>query len=130
MDCRCAIGMQFLLLAAFIGVCTGLLSGLMGVGGGIIAVPAMVFLMKLDQHRAHGTSLAVIVVTATASAINYGRSGNVNVPLALELVVGTVIGSFIGARVMNKIPAKELRRAFGALVIVVGFTMIWSGLGF
>jgi uncharacterized protein len=121
--------MRFILLALGIGVATGLLSGLMGVGGGIIAVPAMVFLLGLTQHRAHGTSLAIIVLTATASAVGYALNGRVDYQLALELAVGTVVGSYVGAKLMNRIPAKELRRAFGGLVIIVGFMMIWQGVG-
>lgn len=119
--------MQYALKSLGIGVAVGLMSGLMGVGGGIIAVPAMVFLLGLSQHRAHGTSLAIIVLTATASVVNYARYGNVDLALAAELTVGTVVGSYVGAKLMNRVPAKELRRAFGGMVIIVGFMMIWSG---
>ena len=121
--------MQFVMIAVFVGVCTGLLSGLMGVGGGLIAVPGMVFLLKMSQHRAHGTSLAVIVLTATASAVNYGRYGNLDLQLAAEIAAGTVIGSYFGAKLMNRIPAKQLRRSFGVLVVIVGLMMIWSATG-
>jgi len=120
--------MRLILILVGVGLATGVMAGLMGVGGGIIAVPAMVFLLGLTQHRAHGTSLAIIVLTATASALNYGRYGNVNLQLAAELAVGTVVGSYLGAKLMNRVPAKDLRRAFGAMVIVVGFMMIWTGM--
>lgn len=111
-----------------IGLATGLLSGLMGVGGGIIAVPAMVGILHLNQHKAHGTSLAMMVMTATASAIAYFTRGQVDVPLAATLAVGTVGGSYLGARIMPRVPAHRLRLIFGAFILLVGLRMIFSWL--
>jgi hypothetical protein len=109
-----------------IGLATGFLSGLMGVGGGIIAVPAMVTFLHVTQHKAHGTSLAMMVLTATASAIAYFSRGQVNVPLAITLSVGTVVGAYLGARVMSRVPAHQLRLVFGIFILLVGLRMVFS----
>jgi uncharacterized protein len=111
-----------------IGIATGLLSGLMGVGGGIIAVPAMVGILHLKQHKAHGTSLAMMVMTATASAIAYFTRGQVDVPLAVTLTLGTVGGSYIGAKIMPRVPAHRLRLIFGIFILLVGLRMVFSWL--
>jgi len=107
-----------------IGSATGLLSGLMGIGGGVIMVPLMVHFLPLTQHVAHGTSLAVVVFTGLASAIAYGFQGSLNLLLAAELALGTVTGARIGALWMNRISAARLRQAFGFLLGLVGLRMI------
>ncbi len=107
-----------------IGTITGLLSGLMGVGGGVIMVPLMVHFLPITQHLAHGTSLAVVIFTGLASAITYGWQGSIDLVVSLELAVGTVIGARIGALWMSRIPAAQLRRAFGVLLVLVGFRLL------
>lgn len=114
------------LTGLIIGIATGLLSGLMGVGGGIIAVPAMVALLGVSQHRAHGTSLAMMILTASTSAIIYTSRGQVDWPLAILMTIGTVLGVQIGARVMNRISASRLRQFFGLFLLAVGLKMALS----
>jgi len=109
-----------------IGLATGFLSGLMGVGGGIIAVPAMVGILHVSQHKAHGTSLAMMVMTATASAIAYSSRGEVDLRLAVLLSIGTVVGAYLGARVMSRVPAHQLRLIFGVFILLVGLRMVFS----
>ncbi len=112
------------LVVAAIGLATGLLSGLMGIGGGVIAVPAMVGLLRLSQHQVHGTSLAMVVLTATASALAYASRGHGDFKLALVLALGMVIGAYLGARLMPRIPAHRLRQGFALLLLAVGVRMI------
>jgi uncharacterized membrane protein YfcA len=107
-----------------IGLATGLLSGLMGVGGGIIAVPAMVAYLGVSQHKAHGTSLAMMVLTATASALTYASRGQVDLRLAIVLIAGTVLGAYLGARLMPLVPARYLQAGFGLFILVAGLKMI------
>ena len=107
-----------------IGLATGLLSGLMGIGGGIIAVPAMVAYLGVSQHKAHGTSLAMMVLTATASALAYTSRGQIDLRLAAMLAVGMVAGVYVGARLMPRVPGRHLRRGFGLLILAVGVRMI------
>lgn len=107
------------------GLMAGILSGLLGVGGGIILVPVMVAFLGFTQHSAHATSLAVIVPTALVGGVVYGMHGNLNLICAATLAAGSIIGASFGARWMKKIPAAQLKRMFGILLIVVGIRMIW-----
>lgn len=108
------------------GFIAGILSGLLGVGGGIILVPLMVTYLGVTQHIAHGTSLAVIVPTALAGSIVYGFNGNINFVTALNLAVGSIIGASLGAKWMKNIPAKQLKQLFGVLLVLVGIRMVLS----
>jgi hypothetical protein len=105
------------------GAASGVTSGLLGVGGAIVLVPLMTRVLRLTQHRAHGTSLAVVLFTATAAFLGYLRTGNVDVLAALPLIAGSVIGSPLGARWAHATPAAALRRAFGILLLAVSVRM-------
>lgn len=112
------------LYCILIGVAAGTVSGLTGLGGGVILVPMILGLLSLGQHKSHGTSLAVVGVTAVAASLQYARQGYLDVQLALGLLAGSVVGVTVGARLMGKIPAKQLRQGFGILLLVVGIRMI------
>jgi uncharacterized membrane protein YfcA len=107
-----------------IGLATGLFSGFFGVGGGVIAVPLLVGLLALGQHRAHGTSLAAIVVTATTSAVVYALRGDIDWLLAAKVTVGCVVGVLLGARLMARLPAHRLRQGFAVVLLLVGLRMV------
>lgn len=107
-----------------IGIAAGLMSGLMGVGGGIVMIPPMTAFLGLTQHKAHGTSLGVIVFTAIAGALTYGFSGHTDVLIALELAAGSIVGARIGALVMNRIPARELRMIFAFFIFIIGLRLL------
>jgi len=110
-----------------VGLAIGSLSGLLGVGGGIIAVPMMVAIWKLDPKIAIGTSLATMIPTAIAGSIRHYNFGNVNLALAACLAIGTVVGSsLIGAPLADRLPSETLKRIFGILMVVSGLK--WSGL--
>jgi len=109
-----------------VGLGIGVLSGLLGVGGGIFLVPILTSYFAVDQHLAHGTSLAVVIPTAIMGATVYSFHGTMDIPLAAQLAVGGVIGAAIGARVMKKIPAAQLKRMFGVMLILVGIRMVFS----
>jgi uncharacterized protein len=110
--------------ATVIGLVAGALSALLGVGGGLVMVPAMALLLRLRQYRAHGTSLAVILPTALAGVYRYNQAGNVEWDLVLPLAVGGVIGALIGAVVANALGGGTLKRVFGVFVVVIGLSMI------
>lgn len=111
------------LKAIGIGALVGTLSGLTGVGGGVVLVPLLVGVLKVSQHRAHGTSLAAVFLIGLFSAVQYATRGYVDLILVAELVVMGFIGMLVGAKFMMKVPARELRRAFGVLLVVVAFSM-------
>lgn len=111
---------------AGLGFGIGVLSGLLGIGGGIFMVPLLVAYFAFDQHLAHGTSLAVVIPTAIVGSVVYGIHGNVDMSMAANLVVGSMIGAGIGARMMKKLPALQLKRIFGVMLALVGVRMIFS----
>jgi uncharacterized membrane protein YfcA len=113
---------QLLVLAA-IGLGAGLLSGLFGVGGGVIMVPAMVMLSGISQHTAHATSLAAVVPIAAVGALVFGRAESVDLPAAAALVVGSLLGVQLGARVMNRLSGEALTRIFGVFLLIVALTL-------
>ena len=108
------------------GFCIGILSGLLGVGGGIFLVPALVTYFAIDQHKAHAISLAVVLPTAVTGALVYGIHGDMDYSLAAKIAVGGIIGALIGARLMKKVPAAVLKRMFGVLLCLVGVRMLLS----
>ena len=113
-------------IAILIGAAAGMLAGISGVGGGVFLVPLMVGVLGLAQHHAHGTSLAVIVLIAIAGAITYGLYGHItmNWTLILVLAAGSVVGVVFGARLMMRVPARQLRLAFAAFLVLLGIYMV------
>ncbi|MBI5287759.1 MAG: sulfite exporter TauE/SafE family protein [Chloroflexi bacterium] len=90
-------------------------------------VPMLTGLLKLGQHRAHGTSLAIIALVAVAGVAGYWRAGNIDWQLVLALTPGAIAGVLVGARAMVKVPALQLRLLFGVFLLVVAFRqLVWS----
>ena len=112
------------LVLAAIGIGAGVLSGLFGVGGGIIMVPAMVLLAGMAQQRASATSLASIVPIAIVGAVIFGGADSVNLLAAAVLVVGSVIGVQFGSRLMPHVGDDRLRIGFAIFMIGVAITML------
>lgn len=106
-----------------IGVATGALSGLLGVGGGVIMVPALVAL-GFSRHRANATSLAAIMLVALSGAVAFGFSGDVDMPVAIALGIGGLIGSTVGAHWMNRLSGSVLARIFSVVLLVAGIRMV------
>lgn len=109
-----------------IGITAGLLSGLFGVGGGIILVPAMTAYLNTSQHAAHATSLAVIIPTAMIGTAVYSMHGNLDVSLAVYLAAGSSVGALAGAKLMQRMSASQLQFSFGLLLIIIGVRMVWA----
>lgn len=112
------------LYGALIGIVSGVASGLFGVGGGIVMVPAMVLLLKLDIKTAVGTSLVVIIPTALTGALKHHDLGHVNWRMAAALIPTAMIGGFVGSWLTKPLPATDLKRAFGAFLILVGMRLL------
>ena len=101
-----------------LGVAAGLVSGLFGVGGGVIVVPGLVLWFALDQHRASGTSTATIVASATAAAVLFSVGSAVDWSAAGWIFVGSGVGAAVGATALSRVPEVWLTRAFTALLAV------------
>jgi len=112
------------LFAGLIGLVSGLASGLFGVGGGIVIVPAMVMLLKVDIKTAIGTSLAVIIPTALAGTFKHHDLGHVNWRFAMALIPTAVLGAIVGSWLTKLLQGAELKRAFGAFVVLVGLRLL------
>ncbi|NLN14949.1 MAG: sulfite exporter TauE/SafE family protein [Tissierellia bacterium] len=113
---------KFKLMA--IGAAAGLLNGLFGSGGGTIVVPALVFIMKLKDYKAHATAIPIILPLSIISVIIYLLNNKVPIKIALMVMVGGLMGSYIGAKFLNKIPVKYLRKIFGSVIIYTALRMI------
>ncbi|MGH8936437.1 MAG: sulfite exporter TauE/SafE family protein [Acidimicrobiia bacterium] len=115
------------LAGILIGLVSGFASGLAGIGGGVVIVPALVLLLAVPQHLAQGTALAVIVPTALMGTITHVRNRYVLVKGAAVLGLTGIVGAQLGARLALSIEADRLRALFGVFLLVVGFRMIQGG---
>ena len=107
-----------------IGAVAGVLSGIFGIGGGIIIVPLLVFAAKFNQKLATGTSIAVFVLpVAILGAIAHYRAGNVNVRASLLVAAGLFVGSWLGAQISLGTGDAMLKRAFAVLLVAVAARM-------
>lgn len=114
-----------ILLLLIVGIAAGFIAGGLGVGGGIILVPALVFIFGFSQHQAQGTSLGVLVFPVMLlSVITYHKRGFINFKYVFILLLAFVVGNYLGALVSVNIPAKTLKKAFGVLMLIAGTKMI------
>lgn len=110
---------------ALIGLVGGVLSGIFGIGGGVVIVPALVYFAGFDQRMATGTSLAALLAPVGLGAVvEYYRQGNVNPPAAVILTLMTMAGALLGAVLATDIAEQYLRLAFGVFVLVLGFFLV------
>lgn len=108
-----------------IGLLAGLLSGLVGVGGGIIMVPLLVLFLGFTQFQAQGTSLAVLAVPVTAVAVfNYYKAGYVNWKYALIIAIFFIIGSYFSSKLAVGLEQKTLKRIFSVFIIIIAGKML------
>ena len=126
---------QLILTALIIGLAAGMLSGLVGVGGGIIMVPALVFFMHYTQHQAQGTSLAVLTlpVVIIASLYYYYQCQKAGTPIDLKIVgliaAGFVVGAFFGSKMAIAINQDLLKKIFAVILFYTAFKMLnWDTL--
>ncbi|MBN2379632.1 sulfite exporter TauE/SafE family protein [candidate division WOR-3 bacterium] len=113
------------ILVGVVGVASGMLSGLFGVGGGILIIPSLVLILGFNQHEAQGTSLvALLLPVGILGVIRYWKAGNVNWIAGLIIAAGLFVGAYFGAGWANKINEIWLKRAFGILLILAGIRFI------
>lgn len=118
--------MSEIILLILIGLTAGVVSGLLGVGGAIIIVPALVFVFGMTQHQAQGTSLAILLLPVGFLAFwNYYKQGYVNFKMAIVIIVAFFVGGYLGSLLAVHIQEKLLRIGFGILIVILGFRMIF-----
>lgn len=121
---------QLVITALLIGLSAGVLSGLVGIGGGIIMVPALVFFMNYTQHQAQGTSLAVLTlpVVILASIYYYNQCQKLGTPIDLKIVVllagGFIIGAFFGSKMALAINQEMLKKVFAVILFYTAIKML------
>jgi hypothetical protein len=109
----------------FLGLLAGILSGLLGIGGGILIVPALVFVAGLTQHQAQGTTLALMVPPiGLLAAWTYYKQGNVDLKIAGLICLGFFVGGLFGAKLATVVNAALLKKLFGAALLVTALKMI------
>lgn len=110
-----------------LGLVAGIASGVFGIGGGSILIPALVYLFSLTQHQAQGTTLATMVLPiGLLAAWKYYQQGNVKLSIAAFIVCGFVVGGLIGAYIAHKIDDSLLKKLFGAFLLLVALKIIFG----
>jgi len=114
-----------LLILLTIGLFAGFLSGTLGIGGGLIIVPSLVFILGMTQHQAQGTSLAMMLAPiGIMAAYNYYREGYVNVKYAIILALAFILGAWLGSLFSASLSDSVLKKIFGVLMLAAGMEMI------
>ncbi len=118
---------SMILILIVIGIITGVMAGMLGIGGAIIMVPALVYLLGISQQTAQGTSLAVMLPpVGVIAAYNYYKAGHANIRIALILALFFVVGSYFGSKLALNIPQAVLKKIFGILLLLVAAKMLLS----
>jgi len=107
-----------------IGLAAGFFGGLVGLGGGVIMIPLMVGILKMSQHKAHGTSLVALVFTGLSGAVTYAINGSVDVMASVLLASTAIFTARAGARFANALPEWQLKRSFGGFLILVTLLLL------
>lgn len=109
-----------------LGMTTGFMSGLFGIGGGILMVPGLLFLAKFDSRRAHATSLAAMMPMAVSGLVTYVVNGNVDWPVVGLLSLGSVFGAFVGTSLLTKLSRRALAIAFSVPLVIAAIRLLFE----
>jgi len=116
-----------LLILLGIGILTGAMAGMLGIGGAVIMIPALVYIMGFSQQMAQGTSLAVMLPPiGIIAAYNYYKAGHVDLKFALILAAAFLIGSYFGSKYALTLPQATLKKIFAILLLVIAAKMLFS----
>ncbi len=118
---------SMVLILIVIGIITGIMAGMLGIGGAVIMIPALVYLLGISQQTAQGTSLAVMLPPiGIIAAYNYYKAGHANIKFAIILAVFFIVGSYFGSKLALNIPQNALKKIFGVLLLLVAAKMLLS----
>ena len=121
---KMSIATVLILLA--IGVLTGVLAGMLGIGGGLIVIPALVMVMGMTQQSAQGTSLAMMLPPiGIIAAYNYHKAGYMDIRFALVLAIAFIVGSYFGSKLAVRMPQEALKKIFGIFLLLVAAKMLF-----
>ncbi|HNY15569.1 MAG TPA: sulfite exporter TauE/SafE family protein [Bacteroidales bacterium] len=120
------MSVSMLLIIIVIGIITGVMAGMLGIGGAIIMIPALVYFLGFSQQMAQGTSLAVMLPPiGIIATYNYWKAGQVDLKVALILAVMFLVGSFFGSKLALTVPQAVLKKIFGVLLLLVAARMLF-----
>jgi uncharacterized membrane protein YfcA len=120
--------MEIIIYLILIGIAAGFLGGMVGIGGGVIIVPALVLLLGISQHNAQGISLAMMLFpVGILGVINYYKKGYVDFKYAGLIAIGFLLGSYIGSRFSLSLPQDTVKKIFAVVMIVLAVRMLLTG---
>jgi uncharacterized membrane protein YfcA len=116
-----------LLILVLVGLLAGALSGFVGVGGGIIIVPAMIYFMNMNQMQAQGVSLALLMLpVGILGVMNYYKAGHIQFSYVIIIAIGFVLGNYFGSKYAMKVPEHKIKFLFALLMLYVAVQMLWK----
>jgi uncharacterized membrane protein YfcA len=123
---------QTILILILIGLFAGILSGLIGLGGGIIIVPALVYLLAFNQHEAQGNSLGVLLLpVGILAVINYYNKGYIDLKVVAIISIGFIFGGWMGSKLALSLPQETIKKIFAVILLYTAFKMLgWDALIF
>lgn len=118
---------HIIIVLLLIGLIAGVISGLIGIGGAIIMIPALIYFVGMNQYEAQGTSLAVMLPPiGILAAYNYYKAGEINIKYALVIAGAFIIGGYLGSKFALNIPVGYLKRFFGFALLIISLHIIFS----
>ncbi|MDP4827963.1 MAG: sulfite exporter TauE/SafE family protein [Flavobacteriales bacterium] len=118
-----------LIILILIGIVAGIMSGFIGIGGGVIIVPALVYFLGLTQFQAQGTSLAIMLPPVGIMAfMNYYKADNVNLKYAAIIAITFIIGGYLGSKIALRMSPMHVRLVFGVIMLYVSGRLIWTSI--
>jgi uncharacterized protein len=115
-----------IILLIIIGVAAGMLGGMVGIGGGLVIVPALVYFLAFSQHQAQGTSLGLLMLpVGILGVINYHKNGYVDARAVGLLAIGFIVGSYFGSKWALSLPQLTLKRVFAVFMILIALKMLF-----
>ncbi len=114
------------LIILVIGTITGVMAGMLGIGGGLVVIPALVMVMGMSQQAAQGTSLAMMLPPiGILAAYNYYKAGHVDIKIALLLAIAFIAGSYFGSKLAIRLPQELMKKIFGIFLLLVAIKMLF-----
>jgi uncharacterized protein len=115
-----------ILILLVIGTITGVMAGMLGIGGGLVVIPALVMIMGMSQQAAQGTSLAMMLPPiGILAAYNYYKAGHVDIKIALLLAITFIAGSYFGSKLAIRLPQELMKKIFGIFLLLVAIKMLF-----
>lgn len=117
---------QTILILVIIGIAAGILGGLVGVGGGIIIVPSLVYFLSFSQKSAQGTSLGLLLLpVGILGVMQYYKQGQVDLKVVAILAIGFLAGSYFGSKIALSLPQETVKKIFAIMLLLIGFKMLF-----